>query len=373
MHRMLSIGMTLAVAYLASGCAMSKNSGPAYGHAENPALSVYTGQEGMSVWVSPARQTLQIAGSYGAVLGTAVSAMVDSVYAARVNAALGDYDARGIFESRLQDRLAEALGKEPEVVNHLDSTAGYANIRDAAKARYGGLAGRGYDQVFDAELSYGIFGDEGTMVVNVEGRLTDTDTGNPLYRRRLWVTGHPIYADDPLKDPTDRTTPNLTSPRFAVKENAIEQWVENDGALLKSRFETAVEGVLSALLVDLGVADEAAGHYYLGKQSLLQKKYADAEQHLRKAIAGDPENLDAQDALAITCAHDKRLDEAIALSKALLEAHPDHAAANYNLAYWYAVKKKDAAAAKPYYDKAIEQGMTPSGAVTKRLKKAGLK
>jgi tetratricopeptide (TPR) repeat protein len=372
MQRIVTVGMTLALAWLAAGCAMSKNSGPAYGKAENPALSVYTGQEGMAVWVSPARQTLQIAGSYGAVLGSAVSAVVDSVYEGRVNAALGDYDPRGRFEARLQDRLTEGLGKEPALVNHLTTTAGYANVREAAKARYGGLAVRGHDQVFDADLSYGIFGDQGIMVVNVGGRLTDTSTGHPLYRRRLWVSAQPILADDPLKDPTDRTTPNLTSPRFAVKENAIEQWIANDGALLKERFEAAVDGVLSALLVDLGMADEAAGHFYLGKQALLQKKFDVAEAHLDKAIALDPANLEAKDTLAITYARTKRLDDAVALSQSITEANPDHAPAHYNLAYWYAVKKKDAQSAKPHYDKAIALGMTPSKAIVKRLKKAGL-
>lgn len=368
MHRIVTVGLTLALAWLSAGCAMNKNSGPAYGKAENPALSVYTGQEGMSVWVSPARQTMQIAGSYGAVLGSAVSAVVDSVYQSRVNAALGDYDARGRFEERLQDRLTEGLGKEPVIVNHLTTTAGYANVREAAQARYGGLEMRGHDQVFDAELSYGIFGDEGTMVVNLGGRLTDTEKGAPLYRRQLWVSTQPVLADDPLKDPTNRTSPNLTRPRFAVKENAIEQWVENDGALLKSRFEAAVEGVLSALLVDLGLADEAEGHYYLGKQALLQRKFEDAEAHLERAIALAPDHVEAKDALAITYARTKRLDEAIALSQATVEANPEHAPAHYNLAYWYAVKRKDAQAAKPHYDKALALGMVPSRAIEKKLK-----
>src|SRR5690606_3923487 len=114
------------------------------------------------------------------------------------------------------------------VVNHLTTTAGYANEREAAKARYGGLAVRGYDQVLDTDLSYGLFGDQGVMVVNLSGRLTDTEDSKLLYRRRLWVSTNAMLADEPLKDPTNRTTPNITRPRFAVQDNAIDRWIEND-------------------------------------------------------------------------------------------------------------------------------------------------
>lgn len=362
----------ITAALALGGCAMTKNAGPALPDAQSPALSVYTGQEGMSVWVSPVRQTMQIAGSYGAALGSAVSAVADSIYQSRVNAALGDYDARGIFEARLQERLTEALGKEPALVDHLRTTAGHANARDAAAARYGGLAIRGHDQVLDASLGYGIYGYAGEMVVNLDARLTDTGTGKPVYRRRLLVATGELLASDRLQDPTNRVKPNITSPRFAIKDDAIEQWTANNGAFLKATFEQAVEGVVSAALVDLGLADEPLGHHYLGRLALMRKDFDIAEDHFRRACAQDPALIPAWDGLALTLAHSRRLDEAMDIALQIAEQHPDHAPAHYNLAWWHAVEMKDAAAAKPHYDRALALGMAPHRSIDRAMKKAGL-
>lgn len=367
-----TIAAVCLAAVCAGGCAMTKNAGPALPDARNPALSVHTPQTAMTVWVSPVRQTMQIAGSYGAALGTAVSAVIDSVYQERVNRALADYDARAVFEARLRDGLAEPLGREPALVDHLRSTAGHANARDAAAARYAGLAARGHDQVLDAGLSYGIYGHAGEMVVNLNARLTDTATGKPVYRRRLWVATGALLADDRLQDPTNRVKPNITRPRFAVRENAIDQWTADDGAFLKATFEEAVAGVVAAARVDLGLADDPIGHHYLGRLALMRKDFDAAEEHFRRAAKAMPELAAAWDGLSLTLAHSKRLDEAMDVARQVIASHPDHAPAHFNLAWWLAIKKKDAAAAKPHYDRALALGMTPHRGIDRALSKAGI-
>jgi hypothetical protein len=71
-----------------------------------PAIS--NPREELTVAASPVRQTLQILGSAGTVLGFGISAAQDAVYAKAISDALGEYSPGTVFEQRLADALAAA-------------------------------------------------------------------------------------------------------------------------------------------------------------------------------------------------------------------------------------------------------------------------
>ena len=73
---------------------------------------------------------------------------------------------------------------------------------------------------------------------------------------------------------------------------------------------------------------------------------------------------------AVNMAHYGQVEDAIAVAKTMTEATPDYAPAWFNLAYWYAVKKKDGASAQANYDKAIALGMAKDSGVEKAIRKA---
>jgi tetratricopeptide (TPR) repeat protein len=90
-----------------------------------------------------------------------------------------------------------------------------------------------------------------------------------------------------------------------------------------------------------------------------RKKFNIADEHFQKTLEADPANLDALNGRAVNLAHNKQLEAAIQLEKRLVESAPGYAPGWLNLAWFYAIGKKDAEAAEPYYRKALELGMTP--------------
>ena len=101
-----------------------------------------------------------------------------------------------------------------------------------------------------------------------------------------------------------------------------------------------------------------------------QKKHKEAAAHFDKALQLDPNLIDARNAHAVNMAFYGQVDDAIGVAKSITEANADYAPAWFNLAYWYAVKKKDGASAKPCYDKAIALGMAKDSSIEKAIKKA---
>jgi len=336
---------------------------------KGPAWSLRTSQSEMIVAVSPARQTLQIAGSSGVLIGAGISAIANAKHRKAVMEALQGYDAGLVFEKRLHTRIREVMGANIERVAPLGSTAGYSSVRDAESARYAALARNGTDLLLDLKMTYGLFGYEGTLVAKLEGGLLDIPAGRAVWRNALVVSSEPILASNKLSDPTKRLGANLSSPRLTIEQDAISQWTQDGGAVMRQRFEAAVGGVVSALLVDLGLVKEAEGAYYLGKQALNQKKFDKAEQHFRDALALDPGYTDAKNGLSVKQAHSKDLDQAIASAQAIVASSPEYGPAYFNLAWWHAVEKNDLRAAKPYYNRALLLGMPAEKKIDKLLAK----
>lgn len=335
--------------------------------AKAPAWSLRASQREMIVQVSPARQTLQILGSSAAVIGTSISAVVDEKYRRQVDEVLQGYDADKVFRERLEARLNEVIGAKLKSVGALTSTAGYSTPHDAAEARYASLGKAGTDLILDLKMTYGLFGYEGTLIAKLDGDLHETPSGHRVWNDTLVVSSEPILATDRLTDPTKMLSSNFSSPRLSVEEGAIAQWTGDGGKELRRRFEAAVDGVVSALLTDLGLVNEAIGDYYLGKVAMNRKDFDIAAAYFDKALALDPKYVDAQNGASVNWAHAKNVDKAIAIAEEIVAANPEFGPAHFNLAWWYATAKKDAAKAKPHYDKALSLGLPQEKKIDKAL------
>jgi len=84
-------------------------------------------------------------------------------------------------------------------------------------------------------------------------------------------------------------------------------------------------------------------------------------------LALDLSYIAAKNGLAVAMAHAKKTDEAIALANEIVQAEAEYAPAHYNLAWWYALDKNDAAAARPHYAKALELGLAGHKKLDKAL------
>jgi len=126
---------------LAPGCAKDRQADfSALTGAEKIAWSINNPREELTVAASPVRQTLQILGSAGTVLGFGISAAQDAAYAKAISDALGEYSPGTVFEQRLADALAAHLGEGARRVAPVGTAAGYNNPQEAKKARWEGLA-----------------------------------------------------------------------------------------------------------------------------------------------------------------------------------------------------------------------------------------
>lgn len=335
--------------------------------AEAMAWSLKANQSEMIISVSPARQALQFLGSTGAIIGTSVSAIMNEKYGKQIMEALDGYDAGGIFQQRLTQRLTDAIGGNLKEVNALSSTAGYSNPRDAENARYESLGKEGHDYILDIKMSYGLYGYEGQLITKLDFDIHETPSGHRVYDDVLAVSSEPMLASDKLTDPTKMLSGSFSSPRLSVEEGAISQWTGDGGKILRTRFEQSVDGVISAMLTDLGLVDEVAGHYYLGQAELNRKKFDSATGHFNHALKLDPNYTPAKNGLSLVQAHTKQLDKAIATAQAILADTPEYGPAHYNLAWWYATGLKDAGKARPHYEKALALGYPKEKKVEKIL------
>jgi tetratricopeptide (TPR) repeat protein len=335
--------------------------------AQKPAWSFKPENDKMVVAVSPARQTLQMAGTTGVIVGAGISAISNARHRSAIQEVLEGYDSVRVFEEHLATRLKEAIGTDLERVMPLGSTAGYSMVQDARDARYERLADQGYDLLLDTRCTYGLFGYEGTLIAKLEGDLYEPSTGHALWRDTVVCSSEDLLASDKLTDPTDQLTPNYTSPRFTVEDDAVAQWTGDGGEVLRSRYEAAVEGAVSAMLMSLGLVEEPKGAYYLAKGYMNRKEFEIAEDFYQKAIALDPEYVDARNGLAVNMAHMDNYTGAIAATQAILEGDPNYGPGLYNLAWWYAVELEQPEEARPYYQQAQALGMPPHKKIDKAL------
>ncbi|MFA6241983.1 MAG: tetratricopeptide repeat protein [Candidatus Hydrogenedentales bacterium] len=368
--RSLSSFASLAALVLLAGCATTKTPPiTSLRDAKTPVWSAKAVPGEMIVSVSPAGKSLRIAGSAGLVLGAGADAVVNAQYRKPIQDALQGYDTTAVYKESIAKRLSAALPQGIAEASPLGSTAGVSNKSDAEKIRYEALAKKGSDAALDLTLTYGIYGPEGILAARVGGKAVVLATGKRLWMDTLVVTTDPVLANAALGDPTNRLGMNVSDPDFTVDDKKVARWTADGGAELKKRFETAANGAAAALVCDLGLAQDAVGEYYLGKLRLNEKKFKPAGEHFRKAVELDPNFVDARNAHAVVLARHGQLDDAIASARQIVESNPEYGPAWFNLAYWYAVKKKDPASAAPCYEKAQALGMASDRRIEKSLKK----
>lgn len=360
-----AIGLSMLIA-ASPAQAADKKASEAVKAASSVGWSMDEERQEMVVAISPVRQTLQIAGSAGTLLGASISAIANEKYRKAIEEVLDGYDGAAVFRERLEQRLTAALGERAKRVGTMPSTAGANNVRDVQLERLERLAEAGQDLVLDLDVEYGLFGYQGLLVAKLDAKLYDTESQHKVWSDSLLSSTEYILASDKLKDPTGQLMPNLADPRFSIAEDAIAQWTGDGGATFRSRFEAAADGCISALLVELGLEENASGAYYLGRVYLMRKQFDAAEAYFKIALRLDPAYVPAKNGLSVTLAHDDRLEEAIALAKEIVTSTPDFGPAQYNLAWWLAVEQDNPDAARPYYEQAKALGM-PS---EKKLAKA---
>lgn len=365
----MRVGAVALAALLAAQAFGEKKAVPGLEEAVAPVWSLSASQDEMTVAVSPARRTMQLVGSSGALIGASVAAVANDRYRREIREVLVGYDAGAVFEERLEARLTAALGEKLTQTGPMTSTAGYDSKSDAAAVRYASLGKHGADMLLELEMTYGLFGPGGTLVTKLDGQLVSTPRGKELWENVVVVNSEPILAGQKLADPTKQLAPDFSSLRLSAEDDAITQWTKDGGERLKRGFEAAVDAVVSALLCDLGLAEEAAGEYQLGKLALNRKKFEEAHAHFQKALSLDPAMTDAANGQAVALASNKQLDEAIQCAERCAAAAPDYAPAWYNLAWWYAIEKKDAAKARPCYEKALALGLAANEKIEKVLAK----
>jgi tetratricopeptide (TPR) repeat protein len=366
----------IAIVFLcALACTFSAHAGPkkdvkqAFQDAKQPAWSIKGERQDLKVSVSPAGRTLSVTPYVGEALGISVDYLVNEHYREAIRQALGDYDLAGFVRSCLEKRLKAFAPQGLREVNPLVSTAGYSNERDAEKARLQGLRDSGVDLLLDLKVTYGIYGTRFAVRFDIEGKLLDLAN-----RRRLWMDGipgvaEPFMADIKFEHSLLKYVAYVHTPRFAANEDAMKRLTGNDAALLKADFEKAVEGGISAVLCDMGLVDEPMGEYFLGRKAFQKKRYADAQEHFVRALNLDPGLHDAASDLSVTYARFGATDEAIGMAGKILAKTPDYAPAAFNLAWWNAFDRKNAAEARRYYDKALAEGVLPSKKLERALRK----
>lgn len=361
-----TICCSIAAAALLCGCATIPAGRPAsLGESAAPAWSLRHESDELIVSVSPAGQSLRMAGSAGLVIGTSVDAVVNARYRRKLAELLDNYDTAGAIDEALAERLKAALGDAPARVAPLTSTAGFNTKRDADAARFSGVARAGSDTLLDLSATHGLYGPQGALIIKMDGRLVLVPEGKRLWSESIIVDTEPIFANDKLGDPTNRLTPYIGMPRLAVDSDALGKW-EEPGALRRA-FETAVDAAVSALVCELGLAEEAVGEYHLGKLALNRKDFDRAATRFERALKLDPAFYDARNGLAVVAARHKRIDDAVALARSLTETAPDYGPAWFNLAWWLIVEKDDVAAGRSCYERALELGMPGADRIERRI------
>ncbi len=357
------------------GCATTGGRTDALHEAAEPAYSLRTIGDGMTVDVSPAGSTIRFGGWVGRAVGTTVDVTVDTRHRRRVAEVLDDLDTDAVVDERFAAALETALDGRINRVVPLGSIAGYHHARDAQQARLEGLHRSGYDAVLDVGVQYGLYGPETLFAMQTVVQLYDTATGRRHWRDTLLVVPGPALADERLLEVTsrvgfgtDRVVPNFRG-GLTVNPEAVDEWYEDDPDLLRNRFEEALDLSIAALLSALQLEESPLGEYALARNAMAARNRDEADELFARALVLDPDFIEARLARAVNAGKDGRVDEAIALTEALLDDHPDYGPALRNLAWWHAVSNRDPAAARPYYNQALALGMRPSRSIERVLER----
>lgn len=354
---------------LAAGCAKDRQADfSALTGPEQIAWSINNPREELTVAASPVRQTLQILGSAGTVLGFGISAAQDAAYAKAISDALGEYSPGTVFEQRLADALAAHLGDGARRVSPVGTAAGFSSLQEAKKARWQGLARSGHSQVLDFDMSCGVFGPEGTLVTRIAGELRALPGGKLLWRDTVAVHSGPVLASRRLSDPTNRLTPNIAAPRLAIAENAIGQWTTGGGEHLRESFERNIRRTVEGVLTALELEETADGYLALGWNAMCRKRYTEANDLLRQGQQMAPERADILNVMAVNLGHAKKVEEAMGVAREALARDANHAEAHFNLAWWLSEKKGEMAEARTHYQAALAAGAPDHPRLEKRLK-----
>mgnify|MGYP000083849498 CR=1 FL=1 len=367
-NTMMAIWCCFALCLTGCSAARSRHDPEQLRMTPRPAHSLAMHQTDMIVAVSPVRQTMQIGGSIPTLLGAGISAVQDSRHGKAVRAALGGYDPHAVFEERLERRIAGQFSRGSERVAPPGTSAGFANEREARRARLEGLRRAGYTTALDLELSFGIYGPQGILALKVAGELFDIQTGRLLWRDEVAWYSVDLFADMRWRDPMQRMTPNITAPRLSVADDAVGQWTRDNAAPLRVAFEQATDDIASAVVAALGLDETPEGLYTLGAHLLLNRKYAAAAEKFTRALELAPGMTEAVNGLAVALAKKGQVDAAIALNKELAEVQPDFMPGQYNLAWWHAMEKKNPEQARPYYEKAVALGVAPNRRLERAMK-----
>lgn len=361
--------MLMVVTLVAAGCATT--SGPpeiTLREAASPVWSVQHMNEKLQVALSPAGRSLRLAGSAGLVLGTGVDAVVNAAYRDNIREMLGEDDTAAILAEALAERLEEAVGEKLARATPLSTTVGYSSRREAEAAWYEGLECQEYDILLDIRTRHGVYGHDSVLAVRIDARQVAIPSRQTLWSDDIVVFLGPVLAYERLRDPTSRMSPQIRGARLTVEKDTLGKWRE-DGRSLRGDFVQTAEAAAAALVVSLGLAEDAAGEYHLGKCALNEKHFEESLDHFGKAVALKPDYADAHNAISVACAHQGNLDDAIEKAHAITATWPEYAPAFMNLAWWYAMEKDDLPAARPLYQRALELGMDPVKKLGERLSK----
>ncbi|MCC6145610.1 MAG: tetratricopeptide repeat protein [Candidatus Hydrogenedentes bacterium] len=363
----LTVTLVLLLAVALAGCATKPAGEVTLTTAAAPAWSLNISPGQMVISVNPAKNTLRIAGSTGAIVGAGISAVANDKHRQAVEAALGAYNPNDALVEALAQALDNAVPGEIAQVGPLGSTAGFDTRRDAQDARYESLAKQGYDLLLNLKATYGLFGPGADLALELDGDLISLPDGRKQWADGLTITPVPILATDKLADPANRLGTDFGGNLFTSEEGAVGRWTENGGEPLRQGLQTLFEGGAAALITAMGQAQNAVGAYHLGKDALYEKDLERASQWFKQALAWDPTLTDARNGLSVALAHNGQVKDAVALAEEILAANPAYEPARYNLAYWYAVSLKDPDRARPYYEKSRAAGAPSSAEIEKAL------
>jgi len=206
------------------------------------------------VSVSPTRRTLAIL-PYGAWVGSAVDTVRNDRFERRIDAALAELEAGEIFAQVIRDTRIEYVPVPVGRVDEPGSWAGYSSKRAYLDERFERIAGYGAGELLDAQVSYGIYGASGSLVVGMEVDLYSLPDGKLVWSMDFADVGEPIFGTTRVGGDFLQFLPSVLTldPRLKPEQDAIEQWTDNEAELLVTSYNEAVDGLVEALVTGLGV------------------------------------------------------------------------------------------------------------------------
>lgn len=367
-HVLRSVGAIGLAVLLLVGCARQKPTfEQALGASSKAAWSLKGASEEFTVVVSEAGKTLKMVPRVGRVVATTVDAVVNDKYRIMFDEALGEYSLTDTFVERMSSALDDASGGRLVRVAPMGTWAGYNNRREAEADRLKGLGKNGYDLVLDLDADYALKGADFVMECGLYGRALTVPQGSGLWRDTLTLRPGPLYADAEFESLLQKRLSGLTDPQMTVEKARAEKLAANDAELLRRQFEETVDGLAAAFVCDLGLRDGARERHMLGRSAFWSKDFEEAKAHLEKSLALQAGQVEVMSDLAVVCAQLGDVDTAIKVAQAAIDADGNCGAAHFNLAWWYAMSKNDAAAAAAPYAKARELGVEPREGLDKAL------